>query len=305
MKHLGNTIKGVVLGAVFASIAAPMNAEDNLRLWYPKPASYWEEALPLGNGRLAAMVSGSVAQDTIQLNEDTFWSGSPYKNYNENCLTYLQQMRDGIQSGTEEGYVKAQKLALKYLVADKSQTSHGQIYESVGRLLLTFPGQTFVDEMVKNGNTKHPSTVRNYRRWLDLENATAGVSYECKGVKYTRTVFTSFKDNVTVVRLSASKAGKLDFITSFVGPEKTARIKCTSSIYDDNTLLVHSVPGKESEENIPCKLECYTFIRIVDNDGMVKSGTQSVKTVATADSQTVPTLDVKNATDVTLIISVH
>lgn len=303
MKHLGKTIKGVVLGAVFASIAAPMNAEDNLRLWYPKPASYWEEALPLGNGRLAAMVSGSVAQDTIQLNEDTFWSGSPYNNYNENCLTYLQQMRDGIQSGTEEGYVKAQKLALKYLVADKSQTSHGQIYESVGRLLLTFPGQTFVDEMVKNGNTKHPSTVKNYRRWLDLENATAGVSYECKGVKYTRTVFTSFKDNVTVVRLTASKAGKLDFITSFVGPEKTSRIKCTSSIYDDNTLLVHSVPGKESEENIPCKLECYTFIRIVDNDGMVKSGTQSVKTVATADSQTVPTLDVKNATDVTLIIS--
>ena len=303
MKHLGKTIKGVVLGAVFASIAAPMNAEDNLRLWYPKPASYWEEALPLGNGRLAAMVSGSVAQDTIQLNEDTFWSGSPYNNYNENCLTYLQQMRDGIQSGTEEGYVKAQKLALKYLVADKSQTSHGQIYESVGRLLLTFPGQTFVDEMAKNGNTKHPSTVRNYRRWLDLENATAGVSYECKGVKYTRTVFTSFKDNVTVVRLTASKAGKLDFITSFVGPEKTARIKCTSSIYDDNTLLVHSVPGKESEENIPCKLECYTFIRIVDNDGMVKGGTQSVKTVATADSQTVPTLDVKNATDVTLIIS--
>lgn len=303
MKHLGKTIKGVVLGAVFASIAAPMNAEDNLRLWYPKPASYWEEALPLGNGRLAAMVSGSVAQDTIQLNEDTFWSGSPYNNYNKNCLAYLQQMRDGIQSGTEEGYVKAQKLALKYLVADKSQTSHGQIYESVGRLLLTFPGQTFVDEMVKNGNTKHPSIVKNYKRWLDLENATAGVSYECKGVKYTRTVFTSFKDNVTVVRLTASKAGKLDFITSFVGPEKTARIKCTSSIYDDNTLLVHSVPGKESEENIPCKLECYTFIRIVDNDGMVKSGTQSVKTVATADSQTVPTLDVKNATDVTLIIS--
>ena len=65
MKHLGKTIKGVVFGAVLASIAAPMNAEDNLHLWYPKPASYWEEALPLGNGRLAAMVSGSVAQDTI------------------------------------------------------------------------------------------------------------------------------------------------------------------------------------------------------------------------------------------------
>lgn len=303
MKHFGKTIKSIVLVAIFTSISSLIHAENNLRMWYPKPASYWEEALPLGNGRLAAMVSGSVAQDTIQLNEDTFWSGSPYNNYNENCLTYLQQIRDCMQSNTEAGYIKAQKLALKNIVADRTKTSHGQIYESVGRLLLTFPGQTFSDEIAKSGNTKHPSTVKNYRRWLDLENATSGVSYECKGVKYTRTVFTSFKDNVVVIRLTASKAGKLDFITSFVGPEKTARIKCTSSKYDDNTLLVHSFPGKESEENIPCKLECYTFIRIVDNDGIVKNGKQSVKTLATADSQTVPTLNVKNATDVTIIVS--
>lgn len=163
MRNLGKTIKGVVLGAVFASIAVPVNAEDNLRLWYSKPASYWEEALPLGNGRLAAMVSGSVAQDTILLNEDTFWSGSPYNNYNEKCQAYLQQMRDGIQSGTGEGYVKAQKLALKYLVADKSQTSHGQIYESVGRLLLTFPGQTFADEITISGNMNQSSKVKNYK----------------------------------------------------------------------------------------------------------------------------------------------
>lgn len=288
--------------AIFAG-ACSASAADNLRMWYPKPATYWEEALPLGNGRIAAMVSGSVAQDTIQLNEDTFWSGSPYNNYNENCRKYLQQMRDNIQKGTKEGYVEAQKLAMKYMVADKGKTSHGQIYESVGRLLLTFPGQTFPDEIAKNGNVENPTSVTDYRRWLDLATATSGVSYECDGVKYTRTVFTSLKDNVTVIRLTADKPRRLKFAVSFVGPEKTSRIKASSVAYDRNTLMVRSFPGSEKEENIPCKMECYSFIRIVSNDGIVENGVQTVKTSASATAENVPTLEVTDATDVTLIVS--
>ncbi len=280
-----------------------VHAANELTLWYKAPASYWEEALPLGNGRLAAMVSGSVAQDTIQLNEDTFWSGSPYNNYNENCKTYLQAMRDNMQKGTEAGYIEAQKLAMKYMVADKTKTSHGQIYESVGRMLLTFPGQTYATEPAKEGNTANPHVVTNYKRWLNLEDATSGVSYDCDGVRFTRTVFTSFDDNVTVVRLTASKAGKLNFKVSFVGPEKTNRIKCTSTKYDAKTLMVRSYPGKETEENIPCKLECYSFIRVVDNDGKLAIGKQSVKTSSLASAEDVPTLEIKNATTVTLIVS--
>ena len=71
-----------------------VRAVDNLTLWYSRPATYWEEALPLGNGRLGAMVSGSVEQDTLQLNEDTFWSGSPHNNCNPNALGVLQKVRD-------------------------------------------------------------------------------------------------------------------------------------------------------------------------------------------------------------------
>lgn len=267
-------------------------AAGELTLWYAKPATYWEEALPLGNGRLGAMVSGSVAQDTIQLNEDTFWSGSPYNNCNDSCLNYLRQMRSGLQQATEDGYIEAQKLAMKYMVADRSVTSHGQVYESVGRLLLTFPGQTFEGEAAKSGNTAHPAAVANYRRWLDLANATTGVSYTCGGVEYTRTVFTSFADDVTVIRLTASKRGKLGFAASFIGPEKANRIKCTSSLHDGKTLMVVSQPGREAEENIPNKLECYSFIRVADCDGKVSSGTQDA-----------PTLEVKGATQVTLIVS--
>lgn len=277
-------------------------AADSLKMWYPKPAAYWEEALPLGNGRIAAMLSGSVAQDTLQLNEDTFWSGSPYNNCNENCRRYLQQMRDNIQKGTKEGYVEAQKLALKYMVADKRKTSHGQIYESLGRLLLTFPGHTFTDEIAKNGNVEHPKCVTDYRRWLDLATATSGVSYECEGVRYTRTVFTSLKDNVTVIRLTADKPGKLNFAVSFVGPEKVNRIKASSERYDNNTLMVRSFPGGEKEENIPCKMECYSFIRIVDNDGIVENGSQMVKTSASALAEKVSSLDVSGASCVTIIV---
>lgn len=128
------------------------------------------------------------------------------------------------------------------------------------------------------------------------------MSYKCGGVTYTRTVYTSSADNVTVVRLTASEAGKLNFVTSFVGPEKTNRVKCTTSKYDDRTLMVRTYPGRAKEENIPCYMECYSLIRIVKNDGTVTSGTQSVKVKETASAETVPSLVVSDATDVTLII---
>lgn len=303
MIHLKKKIRTLVIGMALGMVPMGADAANDNILWYPKPASYWEEAVPLGNGRLGAMVSGSVAQDTIQLNEDTFWSGSPYNNFNKNCKKYLRRMREDLQKGNEEGYIETQKLALKYMVADKTKTSHGQIYESVGRLLLTFPGQTFPEEAVKSGNTPAPAAVSNYKRWLDIQNAIAGVSYDCNGVNYSRTVFTSFKDNVTVIHLTASQKGKLDFITSFVGPEKTNRIICSSEKLDKNTLVIRSFPGKENEENIPCKMECYSFIRIVSNDGTVEDCTQSVKTSATAEACEVAALRVRNASDVTLIVS--
>ena len=110
--------------------------QSDMKLWYNKPATYWEEALPLGNGRLGAMVSGSIEQDTIQLNEDTFWSGSPYNNCNQYALKYLKTIHNAIDEGR---YEEAQKLSLKYIVADRQVTGHGMIYESVGRLLLQFP----------------------------------------------------------------------------------------------------------------------------------------------------------------------
>lgn len=279
------TTKRLILAVSFLTMTLTTEASDQLKIWYTRPASYWEEALPLGNGRLGAMVSGSIAQDTIQLNEDTFWSGSPYNNANPNARNVLQQIRDSIFAGN---YESGQRLAMKNIVADRTITGHGMIYESVGRLLLTFPGH---------------NNVKGYRRWLDLETATAGVRYEHKGVTYERTVFTSLADNVTIVRLTASKKGKLNLVTSFVGPQKTQRVLSATKTYGKNMLQVRTYPSRPYEENVPNRLQCYTYIKVIPEGGRLKTTNQQVQTSNTAQCTTEAALEVKGADAVTIIIS--
>ena len=281
-----NSILQLCVTAITALLATCQAvAADELTLWYNRPAAYWEEALPLGNGRLGAMVSGSVAQDTIQLNEDTFWSGSPYNNVNPKAKAVLGQIRDALFSGN---YEQGQRLAMANIVADRSITGHGMIYESVGRLLLTFPGHHDVD---------------GYRRWLDLETATAGVRYQLNGIDYQRTVFTSLADNVTIVRLTASKKGKLDFTTSFVGPQKTQRVRCATTLHGKDMLQVRTYPARPEEENIPNRLECYTYIKVIPEGGRLMPTTQQVQTCDTVPPTTEAALQVKGATAVTIVIS--
>ena len=246
------------------SIAAYAQKLGDMKLWYNKPAMYWEEALPLGNGRLGAMVSGSVEQDTIQLNEDTFWSGSPYNNCNQYALKYLKQIREAIDEGR---YQEAQQLSLKYIVADRQVTGHGMIYESVGRLLLHFPG--------------HGNNIKQYRRELNLQTATATTSYVVDGVKYERTVLTSLADDVVIIRLTASKRGKLNFKVDFISPEKKHRVFCTKKFLSNNLLQVSTLPGREKEENIPNLLECQTFVKILPDDGKLSAMQLSGATSAT------------------------
>ena len=262
----------------------------DLILRYERPAQYWEEAIPMGNGRLGAMISGTVDQDTIQLNEDTFWSGSPYENANESCLNYLQAMRDGISQGDSAGYVNAQELALKYMVADRSKTSHGQPYASAGRLLLTFPGQSQKD-------------ATSYRRFLNLEKCLSGVSYNIGDVEYKRETFCSFADQVVLVRLEASKKGKLNFHASWVGAEKPKRTKSTSTAFDKQTLEVITVGGQEATENIPNKLQCCTYVRVIDTDGKLSQKSTEVRINGDAPAEKVPAIEVKGASYAVVAIS--
>ena len=273
----------LAISMIFACAAASLGANaskasgaSDLTMRYDRPASYWVEALPLGNGRLGAMVYGGIPQDTIQLNEDTFWSGSPYNNYNINAKAHLQEIRDAINRGD---YIRAQKLSMRNITADKELTAHGMIYESVGNLLLTFP------ESHRNAS--------GYSRELDLSKAVATTRYTVGGVDYVREVITSLADDVTLIRLTASRKGALDFTVGFAGPQKRQRVVCETEIVpgSDNTLRVRSLPGKPEEENIPNKLAATTYIRV-----LAEGGTQSADRADT-------TLVVNGANAATIIVS--
>lgn len=179
----------------------------SLKLWYRQPAGkVWEHALPIGNGRLGAMVYGNVDTEKVQLNEHTVWSGSPHRNDNPASLNALPQVRQLIFEGKHK---EAERLAGKTII---SQGAHGQIFAPVGNLQLVFENhESFTD----------------YYRELDIEKATTRTSYKVNGIAYHREAFASFPDRVVVVRLTASKPGSLSFAATFTTPQPKARVRTT------------------------------------------------------------------------------
>lgn len=276
----------------------PPVLESKNRLWYHRPAKYWEEALPLGNGRLGAMVSGSVAVDTLQLNEDTFWGQSPNRNHNANAKSVLSQVQQYI---FDRNYVEAQKLAIPNWM---STTSHGAQYQAAGCVLVSFPGQRYDDE--EAGQTDNAIDAQAYVRSLDISNATATTSYIVNGVTYTRTVFTSLEDNVTIMRIEASEPGKLNFNVSYAAPVKTNMEKLDiNKITTDGMIEASLIPSKAQSENVDNKLNCYTFIKVINDGGtQTNSGTQNImQSGLVAGNPKAPAIEVKDATSATIVIS--
>ena len=176
-----------------------------LKLWYNKPSGkVWENALPIGNGRLGAMVYGNVETDIIQLNEHTLWSGSPNRNDNPKALDSLAVIRKLIFDGKQK---QAEQLANKSVI---SKQSHGQMFEPAGELHLSFPGH---------------ENYTDYYRELDLEKAVTKTRYQVNGITYTREVLASFSDRVIAVRLTASKPKSISFNASFSSPQPKVDVK--------------------------------------------------------------------------------
>lgn len=188
----------ILLGLIFC-ISVSASANQLNKLWYEKPASLWEEALPLGNGRLGAMVYGDPAHENIQLNENTFWAGGPHNNLNPAALQSLPEIRRLIAAGD---YSAAEELAAKTIT---SQGANGMPYQTAGNLHVEFPEHT---------------KVNHYYRDLDIGNAVATTTYQVGDVIFTREVFSSFVDQVIVVKLSASKPRQLSFSTYLSHPDQ-------------------------------------------------------------------------------------
>ncbi len=192
----------IVLAALTAAVAAhgqPTGAgtNDAPTLWYRQPATQWVEALPIGNGRLGAMVFGGVEMERIQLNEDTLWAGGPYDPANHAALGALPEIRRLLAAGDDR---KAQALVQERFMA---QPLHQAAYQTVGDLLISMAGS---------------EAVSNYRRELNLDTAVARTEFQLGYTVYVRECFASAVDQVIVIRLTAHSARN---------PERPARFSCT------------------------------------------------------------------------------
>lgn len=278
-------------------LASPILDSKN-RLWYNRPASYWEEALPLGNGRLGAMVSSSVAVDTLQLNEDTFWGQSPNTNYNSNAKSVLKEVQNLIFEGS---YAEAQKLAIPNWM---STASHGSQYQAAGCVLIGFPGHRYDDE--EAGATDDSRDVQAYVRDLDLSRAVVTTSYVADGITYTREVFTSFADNVTIMKITSSEDGKLNFNLCYAAPIKTNMVKLdVNEITTDSMIHASLVPSKTETEDVANEMNCHTYIKVINDGGtQTNDGTTNVvQQGLVATNTAAPTIEVTDANSAVIIIS--
>lgn len=169
--------------------------EQELKLWFRKPAREWNEALPIGNGRLGGMVFGEVQTEHIQLNEDSVWYGGSRDRNNPDALDNLPRLRKLLLEGRIR---EAERLAVLAFTGTPESQRH---YQPLGDLFLAFEDQD--------------GEVLDYRRELDLETACITISYTIKGVRYQRRFFSSYPDQVMVIHLSADQPGRLTFTAHF------------------------------------------------------------------------------------------
>ncbi len=220
-----SAIKGGVALTLAAGAWRGVRAQESgdLRLWYRQPAEQWTEALPLGNGRLGAMVFGGVARERLQLNEDTLYAGGPYDPADPEARLALPRVRELIAQGK---YAEAQALANEKMMARPLRMPS---YQTVGDLVLTFGASGFAED---------------YRRELDLDTAVAGVEYRQDGVTYRRETFASAVDQVIVMRIRADREAAVDLRASFETPMPgSVRVEGDTLILTGNNTSQHGVPA--------------------------------------------------------------
>lgn len=243
------SIKSLFIGVLLLSASTSVAQEH--KLWYDKPAQVWTEALPLGNGRLGAMVFGNPATEQIQLNEETLWAGRPNNNANPDALEWIPKIRQLVFEGK---YKEAQDMATAHV---KSATNQGMPYQTFGDLRISFPGHSRYD---------------NYYRELSLDSARTVVKYTVDGVNYTRETFSSFPDDVVITRITADKPGSVTFNASLTSPHPDVMIETEG---DDITL---SGVGS-NHEGLKGKVEFQGRVRAVPVGGKmtVRDGVISVE----------------------------
>ncbi len=221
-------------------------------LWYEQPAKDWNEALPIGNGRLGGMVFGGITTERIQMNEETIWTGSPSDVTDKtDAYKYLPEVRKLLFEGE---YAKAQEITEKELMAKGSWN----MYQMLGNLYLHFEGH---------------DKATNYKRCLDLDSALAKVEYEIDGIKYEREYLVSPVDQAMVLKFKSSSKGALNFSVQFKRP-KDASFK-----FEDNTITMYGqvTAGDVDAIGLNPGVHYESQLKVVAKNGTVEAAGESLK----------------------------
>ena len=259
MRRFSNYILVLFLVAsCMQNITLPEAINPSQTLWYNKPSSGWNEALPVGNGRIGGMVYGGLENDTIQFNEETLWTGQPHDYAHKDAYKYLGKLRQLLWAGRQE---EAHELGNAHFM---SQPFGQQAYQPFGDVLLTFPG--------------HGEAV-NYQRSLDLEKAISSVFYEVDGVTFKREVFSSFPGQSMVIHVEAGKKGALNFVAGLDCPHNDYDIKVEGNeiILKGKSNNYPQALGRDGKPYPESKLTFEARLKVINEGGGMVENEKNIK----------------------------
>jgi alpha-L-fucosidase 2 len=259
--------------ALVADAKSTSEQISDVTMWYREPADRWTDALPVGNGRLGAMIFGGIASERISLNEDTLWSGAPRDWNNSDAKLHLKSVREQV-IGRQDYHAADQECR-------KMQGPYNQAYEPLGDLLIDFD---------------HEDRAVEYRRSLDLDSAVASVTYSLAGDRVMRETFSSAPDQVIVTRITAGRSGLLNC---------TLRLKSIlqSTLEAKGSNIVLS--GKAPANSVPNYLRSENPVTYSEELGKGMYFAAVLKAAAgggTVEAQQDGALKVKGATEISIII---